>query len=167
HDRLKVYLRDQGIRHDIIDACLTGDGADDLARLVKRAQALQAVLGTDDGENLLQGFKRANNILSQAEDKDGVEYSFGADPKFAEDDTETALFAALDQAEGQITRALEQQDYPAAMGAMAGLRAPIDAFFTAVQVNSDNEIVRRNRLNLLSRIRTTCGQVADLARIEG
>ena len=167
HDRLKVYLRDQGIRHDIIDACLTGEGADDLARLVKRARALQAVLGTDDGENLLQGFKRANNILLQAEQKDGVEYSYGADPKFAEDASETALFAALDHAETEIEAALAAADYPVAMGAMAALRSPIDAFFTAVQVNSENEVVRRNRLNLLSRIRSTCGQVADLSKIEG
>ncbi|MDE3123461.1 MAG: glycine--tRNA ligase subunit beta, partial [Paracoccaceae bacterium] len=95
HDRLKVHLRDQGIRHDVIDACLAMPGNDDLALLVKRAEALAAFLATDDGVNLLQGFKRANNILTQAEEKDGVEYSFGADPKFAEDDSERALFAAL------------------------------------------------------------------------
>jgi glycyl-tRNA synthetase beta chain len=94
HDRLKVYLRDQGIRHDIIDACTAMDGNDDLNLLVKRARALSDTLKTDDGENLIQGFKRANNILSQAEAKDGVEYSFGADIKFAEADTEKALFGA-------------------------------------------------------------------------
>ncbi|PJE34281.1 glycine--tRNA ligase subunit beta [Pseudooceanicola lipolyticus] len=167
HDRLKVYLRDQGIRHDIIDACIAMPGNDDLALLVMRAQALDAVLKTEDGENLLQGFKRANNILTQAEDKDGVEYSFGADPKFAEDATETALFGALDAAQARISPALEAQDFPTAMTAMAELRAPIDAFFEAVQVNSDNQIVRRNRLNLLGQIREICLNVADLTRIEG
>ena len=167
HDRLKVYLRDQGIRHDVIDACIAMPGNDDICLLVKRARALQDFLGTDDGENLLQGFKRANNILSQAEEKDGVEYSFGADVKFAEEDSEKALFAALDGAEGAISSAIEAEDFASAMGSMASLRAPIDAFFEAVQVNSDNTVVRRNRLNLLSRIRATCLSVADLARIEG
>lgn len=167
HDRLKVYLRDQGIRHDIIDACIAMEGNDDLNLLVKRARALSDTLKTDDGENLIQGFKRANNILTQAEEADGVEYSYGADPKFAETDEERALFAALDQAEAQITPAMQAQDFTTAMSAMAGLRAPIDAFFTAVQVNSDNATVRRNRLNLLSRIRQICLAVADLTRIEG
>jgi glycyl-tRNA synthetase beta chain len=167
HDRLKVYLKDQGVRHDIIDACLAMPGNDDLTLLVKRATALSETLKTEDGANLLQGFKRANNILSQAEAKDGVEYSFGADPKFAETDEERALFAALDKAEAAITPAMAQEDFATAMAAMAALRAPIDAFFTAVQVNSDNEIVRRNRLNLLHRIRAICSGVADLTRIEG
>jgi glycyl-tRNA synthetase beta chain len=167
HDRLKVFLKDQGIRHDVIDACLAMPGNDDLTLLVKRAEALAAFLKTDDGENLLQGFKRANNILSQAEAKDGVEYSYGADVKFAETDEERALFAALDRAETAIAPAMKAEDFGAAMSAMAGLRAPIDAFFTAVQVNSDNAIVRRNRLNLLSRIRTICLSVADLTKLDG
>ncbi|KAF0113653.1 MAG: glycyl-tRNA synthetase beta chain [Rhodobacteraceae bacterium] len=167
HDRLKVYLKDQGIRHDIIDACLAMPGNDDLTLLVKRAEALAAVMKTEDGANLIQGYKRAANILSQAEAKDGVEYSFGAEVKFAETDEERALFAALDKAEAEITPAMTAEDLPRAMAAMAALRAPIDAFFTAVQVNSDNEIIRRNRLNLLHRIRAICSGVADLSRIEG
>ncbi len=167
HDRLKVYLKDQGVRHDIIDACLAMPGNDDLTLLVKRATALSETLKTEDGANLLQGFKRANNILSQAEAKDGVEYSYGAEVKFAETDAERALFAALDTAEATITPAMAQEDFGTAMAAMAALRGPIDAFFTAVQVNSDNEIIRRNRLNLLHRIRAVCSGVADLARIEG
>jgi glycyl-tRNA synthetase beta chain len=167
HDRLKVFLKDQGIRHDVIDACLAMPGNDDLTLLVKRAEALAAFLKTEDGPNLLQGYKRANTILSQAEAKDGVEYSFGADIKFAETDEERALFSALDQAEAAITPAMSSEDFPAAMQAMAKLRAPIDAFFTAVQVNSDNQIVRRNRLNLLHRIRAICSGVADLTKIEG
>jgi glycyl-tRNA synthetase beta chain len=167
HDRLKVYLKDQGVRHDVIDACLAMPNKDDLTLLVKRATALSETLKTEDGANLLQGFKRANNILSQAEAKDGVEYSFGADVKFAETDEERALFAALDRAEAAITPAMQAEDFPKAMAAMAALRAPIDAFFTAVQVNSDNGVVRRNRLNLLHRIRAICSGVADLSRIEG
>ncbi|MCT2539015.1 glycine--tRNA ligase subunit beta [Sedimentimonas flavescens] len=167
HDRLKVHLRDEGIRHDVIDAVLAMPGSDDLTLVVKRAEALSAFLKTEDGGNLIQGFKRANNILSQAEAKDGVEYSFGADAKFAESDEERALFAALDAAEAAIGPAMQAEEFGAAMGAMAALRAPIDAFFEAVQINSDNEIVRRNRLNLLSRIRQICLSVADLTRIEG
>ncbi|AKO97350.1 glycyl-tRNA synthetase, tetrameric type, beta subunit [Marinovum algicola DG 898] len=167
HDRLKVFLRDQGIRHDVIDACVAMPGSDDLALLVKRAQALQGFLDTSDGENLLQGFKRANNILTQAEEKDGVEYSFGGDVKFAEEAEEKALFSALDAAEPKIKAALERQDFEAAMSALAGLRGAVDGFFEAVQVNAENEVLRRNRLNLLSSIRTACLSVADLARIEG
>ena len=167
HDRLKVYLRDQGIRHDIIDACIAMPQNDDLAVLVKRATALNDTLKTDDGENLIQGFKRANNILTQAEEADGVEYSYGADAKFAETDEERALFTALDAAEAKIAPAMEQQDFATAMQAMASLRTPIDAFFEAVQINADNQTIRRNRLNLLSRIRTLCLSVADLTRIEG
>ncbi|EAR50012.1 glycyl-tRNA synthetase beta subunit [Oceanicola granulosus HTCC2516] len=167
HDRLKVHLRDEGIRHDVIDAVTAMPGNDDLALLVARARALSDVLKTDDGENLLQGFRRANNILSQAEAADGVEYSYGADVKFAESDAEKALFAALDEAEPKIAESLAREDFAAAMAAMAGLRGPIDAFFEDVQVNSDNQVLRRNRLNLLSRIRQICLSVADLTRVEG
>ncbi len=166
HDRLKVFLKDQGIRHDIIDACLAMPGNDDLTLLVKRAEALSAFLATEDGKSLLRGFKRTN-IVSKEQSKDNVEYSFGFDEKFFEYEAETALFAALDAAEARIAPAMTAEDFPAAMAAMAALRAPIDAFFTAVQVNSANEIVRRNRLNLLHRIRAICLQVADLTKVEG
>ncbi|MBF5078075.1 glycine--tRNA ligase subunit beta [Paracoccus sp. NBH48] len=167
HDRLKVYLRDQGIRHDIIDAVLAQEGNDDLVQVVNRATALNAMLATEDGRNLTQGLKRAGNILAQAEEKDGVEYSFGADVKFAETAEERALFTALDTAEPAIRHAMTTQDFPAAMTAIAALRTPIDAFFEAVQVNTDSQIVRRNRLNLLSRIREAGRQIADFTRIEG
>ncbi len=167
HDRLKVYLKDKGVTHDVIDACLAMPNNDDLTLLVKRAEALQAFLKTDDGENLLQGYKRASNILSAEEKKDGVEYSYGADIKFAETDEERALFKALDAAEAAITPALKQEDFATAMSEMAKLRAPIDAFFEAVQVNTDNATVRRNRLNLLSQIRKICTSVADLSKVEG
>jgi len=167
HDRLKVFLKDQGIRHDIIDACIAMPGNDDLTLLVKRATALSDVMKTEDGANLLQGYKRANNILTAEEKKDGVEYSFGADVKYAEGDEEKALFAALDTAEAIITPAMAAEDFASAMQAMAALRAPIDAFFGAVQINAESDILRRNRLNLLHRIRAICSGVADLTRIEG
>jgi glycyl-tRNA synthetase beta chain len=167
HDRLKVFLKDQGIRHDVIDACLAMPGNNDLTLLVNRAQALAAFLKTEDGPNLLAGFKRANNILTQAEAKDGVEYSYGADIKFAETDEERALFTALDAADKAIAPAMAAEDFPAAMSAMANLRAPIDAFFTAVQINTDNQTIRRNRLNMLHRIRTICQSVADLTKLDG
>ncbi len=167
HDRLKVHLRDEGIRHDVIDACVSMPQNDDLTLLVARARALSDVLRTEDGTNLVQGFKRANNILTQAEDKDGVEYSFGADKKFAEAPEEHALFAALDSAEAKITPAMKTGDFATAMQAMAALRPAVDAFFDAVQVNADSDVLRRNRLNLLSRIRTVCLQAADLSRLDG
>ncbi|WP_294927401.1 glycine--tRNA ligase subunit beta [uncultured Paracoccus sp.] len=167
HDRLKVFLKDQNIRHDIIDAVLSMPGNDDLVLLVNRATALSDFLKTENGTNLLQGLKRAANILSQAEEKDGVEYSFGADPKYAETDQERALFAALETAGPAIAQATASEDFPAAMSAIAALRTPIDAFFEAVQINTDNQILRRNRLNLLSQIRAAGAQIADFTRIEG
>ncbi|WP_444452092.1 glycine--tRNA ligase subunit beta [Rhodobacter capsulatus] len=167
HDRLKVFLKDEGIRHDVIDAVLAMPGNDDLTLVVKRAEALSAFLKTEDGPNLILGFKRANNILTQAEAKDGVEYSFGADVKFAEAEEEKTLFAALDAAEAALAPAMKAEDFATAMAEMAKLRAPIDAFFTAVQINAENPIVRRNRLNLLSRIRQICLSVADLTKLEG
>ncbi|MEP1611937.1 MAG: glycine--tRNA ligase subunit beta [Roseobacter sp.] len=167
HDRLKVYLRDEGVRFDVIDACIAMTGNDDVTLLVARARALSTVLGSEEGENLIQGFKRANNILNQAQDADGVEYSYGADIKFAETDEERALFAALDAAETAITPAVAAKDFATAMAGMSTLRGPIDAFFEAVQVNADNPTVRRNRLNLLSRITQICLLAADLTKIEG
>ncbi|WP_112309679.1 glycine--tRNA ligase subunit beta [Pseudogemmobacter bohemicus] len=167
HDRLKVFLKDQGIRHDVIDACLAMPGSDDITLLVKRATALSDTLKTEDGKNLIQGYKRANNILTQAEAKDGVEYSFGPDPKLAETDQERALFTALDQAEAKIAPAMKEEDFATAMQAMSKLRAPIDAFFDTVQINAENPIIRRNRLNLLHRIREICSGTADLTKIEG
>lgn len=167
HDRLKVHLKDEGIRYDVIDACLANEIADDLLLVSQQAGALERVLKTDEGANLVQGFKRANNILKQAEAKDGVEYSYGADPKYAETEEEKALFVALDAADVTIKDALADSGFERAMTAMAQLRQPVDAFFEAVQINVDNEVLRRNRLNLLSRIRSVCGQVADLTQLEG
>ncbi len=167
HDRLKVHLRAENIRHDVIDAALSKPPTDDLTLVVARARALQAFLDTPDGENLIQGYKRSANILAQAEEKDGVEYRYGADAKFAETDEERTLFAALEAANTAITPAMDEERFGDAMAEMAKLRAPIDAFFETVQVNSDNDIIRRNRLNLLHDITETCQVIADLSRIEG
>ncbi len=167
HDRLKVFLRDQGIRHDVIDAVIAMPGKCDLALLVRRAEALSAFLSSDDGANLLQGFKRANNILTQAEAADGVEYSFGPDARLARSDAERALFAALDREGRAISSAIETEDFASAMRGMASLRAPIDGFFEAEQVNAENQVIRRNRLNLMHLIRATCLKVADLTRLQG
>jgi glycyl-tRNA synthetase beta chain len=167
HDRLKVYLKDTGINHDVIDACLAMPNNDDFNLLVKRAKALQAFRNSDDGENLLQGFKRANNILSAEEKKDGVSYEGTPEVKFAEEDAERELFAALDENEGKIKDAIKAEDFSGAMTVLANLRKPIDSFFETVQVNADAQIVRRNRLCLLNRIRTTMAIVSDFGRIEG
>ena len=166
HDRLKVFLRDQGLRHDIIDACIAVSGNDNLTVLVKRAQALSQFLKTDDGDNLLQAFRRANNILSQAEAKDGVEYSYGADVKYAENAQERAVFEILDRQEPLIEQAMTAAEFSNALAGLAALRAPLDGFFEAVQINAENAVIRRNRLNLLSRIRALGVQVADLSRVE-
>ena len=167
HDRLKVFLRDKNIRHDIIDAAVAMEDSDDLMLVTQRASALAAFLQTGDGENLLQGFKRANNIVTQAEQNDGVEYSYGADIKFAETDEERDLFVALETNEPVIKKAIQTQDFTLAMESLASLRSSVDGFFEAVQVNTDKQCVRRNRLNLLSRMRSVCLAVADLSQIKG
>ena len=167
HQRMKVFLRDQSLRHDLIDACLSLDEGDDLALSVKKSFALMDFIKTSDGSNLIQGFKRANNILLQAEQSDGVEYSYGADPKYAEEGAERNLFNALDNEEVKIVSSLKKEDFVDAMNSMANLRKPIDNFFETVQINSDVEVVRRNRLNLLSRICKLCLSVADLTKVEG
>lgn len=167
NDRLKVHLKGEGVRHDVIDACFQLGGQDDLVLLVNRVNALQAFVDTEDGANLLAGYKRASNILNAEQKKDGVEYTLDPDVKFAESEEERALFAALDQADAAIRPALEAEDFAAAMTAMAALRAPIDAFFEEVVVNSDNQIVRRNRLCLLNRVKVVMERVAVFSAIEG
>lgn len=167
HDRLKVYLKDQGVTHDVIDACLAMPNNDDLTLLVNRANALQAFVKTDDGENLLQGYKRANNILAAEEKKDGVSYEGEPEVQYADSDVERALFGVLDVEEAAIAAAIETEDFAGAMGSLANLRAPIDAFFDGVQVNADSQIVRRNRLCLLNRIRAVMHKVAIFSAING
>jgi len=166
-DRLKVHLRAEGIRHDVIDAALPENWDGDIVLLVNRVRALQAFLDTEDGANLLAAYTRASNILRAEEAKDGVEYSLDPNPDLAENDSEKALFAALDATDPQIDAALAAEDFAAAMAAIAALRAPLDAYFEATLINSDNQIIRRNRLCLLNRIRTLFARIADFGRIEG
>ena len=165
-DRLKVHLRDQGARHDLIDAVFSLGGQDDMVLIVKRVEALGAFLETDDGATLLAGAKRAQNILRIEEKKDGVSYDGAPDPDLFSQAEETALAAAIDDVEGKAEQATAAEDFEAAMTALAQLRHPVDAFFDAVTVNADDKAVRENRLKLLSRIRTATLKVADLSRIE-
>ncbi|MDN5928677.1 MAG: glycine--tRNA ligase subunit beta [Hyphomicrobiales bacterium] len=192
HDRLKVYLRDQGARHDLIDAVLAsgapdwtaaGQAAhaeasersersavsadnDDLLLIVRRVEALSTFLDTEDGKNLLAGTKRAAKILA-AEEKKGTRVADAVDPTLFAEPSEKALFAAVNQAEREAGEAIGKQDFSAAMRALSVLRGPVDAFFEHVLVNADDEAVRANRLALLARIREATGQVADFSRISG
>ena len=166
-DRLKVALKEQGVRHDLVDAVFALGGEDDLVRLLARVEALKAFLGGEDGANLLVAFRRGANIVAIEEKKDGRRHDgevVAADLSAAE---EKALDAALRAAAPVVDAALAREDFAAAMAALAGLRAPVDAFFAQVTVNDANPALRANRLRLLSRIRATLGRVADFTRIEG
>ncbi|MEJ1969654.1 MAG: glycine--tRNA ligase subunit beta [Rhizomicrobium sp.] len=166
-DRLKVALREKGTRHDLIDAVFSLGHEDDLVRLVARVEALQAFLKSDDGANLLAGYKRAANILKVEEKKDDHRYGGEVLESQLSEPQEIALFAALAAARGAIAPALAAEDFAGAMRQMAGLRAPVDAFFDKVKVNADDRVVRTNRLNLLAALRATLHQVADFSKIEG
>ena len=166
-DRFKIYLRDKNIRYDVVDACLAVGKVGNLKLVKKRINALTNLLSSDEAEDFFQGFKRANNILAKAEQKDGVEYSFGADIKYMEVDPEKELFNALKEQHSVVEQAVFEEAFQKAILAVTNLRQPIDDFFECVQVNSENDIVRRNRLNLLGQIRATCNLVADLSKIEG
>jgi len=166
-DRLKVALKEKGTRHDLIDAVFSLGNEDDLVRLVARVEALQAFLKSDDGANLLAGYKRAVNILKIEEKKDGKTFISEVTEKLLSEPAEKALFAALAKARSAIATALEKEDFAAAMQQMAALRVPVDGFFEGVKVNTDDKQVRENRLNLLASLRATLHQVADFSRIEG
>lgn len=165
--RLKVYLRDAGARHDLVDAVFALEGQDDLVLIVRRVEALGKFLDTEDGKNLLAGYKRAANILSIEEKKDKKPYSGEPDAAKLTAPEEKALAAAIKTAENEIAAALKNEDFEAAMRAMAKLRAPVDAFFDKVIVNAEDKAVRENRLKLLNRIREATRQVADFSRIDG
>ncbi|RVB23278.1 glycine--tRNA ligase subunit beta, partial [Mesorhizobium sp. M7A.F.Ca.CA.002.10.1.1] len=165
HDRLKVYLRDQGARHDLIDAVITPQ-SDDLLQIVRRVEALGAFLDTEDGKNLLAGTKRAANILA-AEEKKKTAVAETVEPALFRADTEKSLFAAVNQAEKQAGEAIQNDDFSGALLALSVLREPVDSFFEHVLVNDEDQAVRANRLALLARIRTATGQVADFSRIAG
>jgi glycyl-tRNA synthetase beta chain len=166
-DRLKVHLKEKGVRHDLIDAVFALGGEDDLVRLIKRVEALQEFLGTEDGGNLLAGRKRAANILSIEEKKDNAEYRDAPDANLFQQDEERALASALDAARPNIDAAIADENFVGAMQALAGLRAPVDAFFDEVTVNADDAAHRVNRLKLLNGIRSALDGVADFSKIEG
>jgi glycyl-tRNA synthetase beta chain len=170
HDRLKVYLRDQGARHDLIDAVLAGGDAsssnDDLLIIVRKVEALGKFLDTEDGKNLLAGTKRAANILA-AEEKKKTAIADAVDAALFREEAEKNLFAAMNRAEGQAAQAIQDEDFSAAMLALSGLREPVDSFFEHVHVNDEDAAVRANRLALLARIRAATNQVADFSKIAG
>lgn len=169
HDRLKVMLRDQGARHDLVDAVLgNGEANDDLLLVTRRVNALGRFLETEDGTSLLAGFKRAANILRAEEKKDGEgAFEAAADPALCREPSEKALLEALSKAGEAAGVALGKADFEAAMRAMAALRGPVDAFFEAVMVNAEDPAIRRNRLALLATLRRVTRQVADFSRIAG
>lgn len=166
-DRLKVYLRDQGARHDLIDAVFALGDQDDLLMIVKRVTALGAFLDTDDGANLLAGVKRAANILRIEEKKEKAAYDGTVKKTLLNLPEETALFDAIQSARADVHDAVLKEDFEAAMAVLARLRVPVDAFFEHVIVNDEDAKIRMNRLNLLADIRNTTLQVADFSKIEG
>jgi glycyl-tRNA synthetase beta chain len=159
-DRLKVQQREAGIRHDLIDAVIALGGENDLVRLLARVHALQAFVDTEDGKNLLSGYKRAANILKK-ETWEPLPVSYTPEP------AEAALTTALGKAGPTVDTALGQEDFTTAMAALASLRAPIDAFFESVTVNDADANKRANRLDLLDQFRAAVHMVADFSRIEG
>ncbi len=166
-DRLKVALKEKGVRHDLIDAVFALGHGDDLVRLVARVEALQAFLKSDDGANLLAGYKRAANILKVEEKKDAKTYISEVSEALLAAPAEKNLYTALSQAKGGIAPTLGNEDFAQAMRQMAALRGPVDAFFDGVKVNDENPKLRENRLNLLASLRAALHQVADFSKIEG
>jgi glycyl-tRNA synthetase beta chain len=166
-DRLKVQLRDQGARHDLVDAVLALEGQDDLLLIVRRVEALGKFLDTEDGKNLLAGFKRATNIIRIEEKKDKRDYTGAPDPKRYQQAEEKALEQAMGVAKPEAGRAVAAEDFAAAMRAMARLRPHVDAFFDKVTVNVDDKALRENRLKLLNEVRVATRAVADFSKIEG
>ncbi|WP_420965755.1 glycine--tRNA ligase subunit beta [Bradyrhizobium sp. B120] len=166
-DRLKVQLREQGARHDLVDSVFALDDDDDLLRIVRRVEALGKFLDSDDGKNLLAGTKRASNILSIEEKKDKRTFDGAPDAALYRLDEEKTLAAAIDQVKAEASAAVAKEDFAGAMSAMAKLRPAVDAFFDKVKVNDDDPKVRENRLKLLNEIRAATRAVADFSRIEG
>ena len=166
-DRLKVHLREQGVRHDLVSAVFALGNEDDLVRLMARVEALQEFIATENGRNLLVAYNRAANIVRAEEKKDKKSYAGVLDASLLKQDEEKAVAAALDAAMPKLEKALVAEDFVGAMAALAGLRGPLDAFFDKVTVNDDDPALRKNRLGLLSRVGVILGQVADFSRIEG
>jgi glycyl-tRNA synthetase beta chain len=166
-DRLKVQLREQGARHDLVDAVFALEGQDDLLMIVRRVEALASFLDTDDGRNLLAGYKRATNIIRIEEKRDGVTYGGAPDPQLYRQAEERELAAAILATKQSAAAAAAREDFAAAMLAIAALRPKVDAFFDKVTVNVDEPKLRENRLRLLNEIREATRAVADFSRIEG
>ncbi len=166
-DRLKVHLKERGVRHDAIDAVFALGGEDDLVRLMARVDALSDFLASDDGENLLTAYRRAANILKIEEKKDSRRFDGAVDEGAFEQEEERTLHAGLAEAGPAIAKAVDDEDFAAAMAALAALRGPVDAFFDEVTVNADDTALRENRLKLLNEIRTALGGVADFSKLEG
>ncbi|HEY6753279.1 MAG TPA: glycine--tRNA ligase subunit beta [Pseudolabrys sp.] len=166
-DRLKVQLREQGARHDLVDAVFSLEGQDDLLMIVRRVEALGKFLDSDDGKNLLSGYKRATNIIRIEEKKDKREYTGAPDPKRYQLPEEKALAETIGVAKKEASAAVDKEDFTAAMRAMARLRPHVDAFFDKVTVNVDDKPLRENRLRLLNEIREATRAVADFSKIEG
>jgi glycyl-tRNA synthetase beta chain len=167
-DRLKIYLRDRGARHDLIDAVFALPGQDDLLMIVRRVEALGKFLETDDGKNLLAGYRRAANILRIEEKKDGAgAFDAAHDPALIRQDEERALADALQRATKDATASIAREDFEAAMRALSTLRVPVDAFFDKVTVNADDPQLRVNRLRLLNEFRRAVHEVADFSKIVG
>jgi glycyl-tRNA synthetase beta chain len=165
-DRLKVQLREQGARHDLVDAVFALEGQDDLLLIVRRVEALGKFLDTDDGKNLLAGVKRAANILRIEEKRDGKTFDGMPDVKLHTLDEEKTLAKAIDQAKAEASAVVAKEDFAGAMTAMAKLRPAVDAFFDKVKVNDDDPKVRENRLKLLNEIRAATRAVADFSKIQ-
>ncbi|MFG1213465.1 glycine--tRNA ligase subunit beta [Xanthobacter flavus] len=166
-DRLKVYLRDRGARHDLVDAVFALEGQDDLLLVVRRVEALAAFLATEDGRNLLAGYRRAVNILRIEEKKDGRAFAGPTVAALLKEPAEEHLAAAIDDVKARVSKAVAAEDFEAAMTALSDLRQPVDAFFDAVTVNDADPALRENRLKLLDEIRAATRGIADFDRIEG
>jgi glycyl-tRNA synthetase beta chain len=166
-DRLKVHLKEQNVRHDYVAAVFALGGTSDLVRLMSQVSALSDFLGTDDGANLLVAYRRAANILRIEEKKDGVSYAETPDASLLTVDEEKSLFEQIEQVAGPLNEHLGSDNFKAAAEAAATLRKPVDAFFESVTVNADEADIRANRLRLLSSIRNSLDQMADLSKIEG
>ena len=166
-ERLKVVLRDQGVRHDLITAVMATGAEDDLVRLLARVEALRSFLDSDDGANLLVAYRRAANIVRIEEKKDKRTYEGAVQAEALNQPEEKTLFSHLGDASQGAQSALNSEDFTAAMAAMARLRQPVDDFFDAVTVNAEDAALRENRLQLLSAIGATLAEVADFSKIEG
>jgi glycyl-tRNA synthetase beta chain len=166
HDRLKVSLREAGARHDLVDAVLTSD-SNDILEITRRVEALSALLSTDDGKNLLAGYRRAANILAAEEKKDGKAYAAVSDQAKFVVPEEIALASAIKSVDAEAAAKASANDYRGAIAALATLRAPVDAFFEKVLVNDPDAAIRSNRLHLLAALRNTMQIVADFSKVAG